>query len=48
MNDPKKSIRPEIKTIASTEGMSEEEKFQNETLRPIIKLQHDLLLNFLR
>ena len=46
MSDLKKSIRPEIKTIVSTKGMSPEEKFQNEVLRPIIKLQHDLLLAF--
>ena len=46
MSDLKKSIRPEIKTIVSTKGMSPEEKFQNEILRPIIKLQHDLLLAF--
>jgi hypothetical protein len=46
MSDLKKSIRPEIKTIVSSQGMSSEEKFQNEILRPIIKLQHDLLLAF--
>ena len=46
MSDLKKSIRPEIKTIVSTKGMSSEEKFQNDILRPIIKLQHDLLLAF--
>lgn len=46
MND-KKGIRPEIRNIGSQAGKSPEEKFQNETLRPIIKLQHDLLLLFL-
>jgi hypothetical protein len=42
----KTSIRPEITTIKSTENQSIEEQFQNVTLRPIIKLQHDLLVAF--
>ena len=46
MTDNKVSIRPLIKNIGSIENKSEEEKFQNVTLRPIIKLQHDLLLAF--
>ena len=45
MND-KQSIRPIIKSISATENQSQEERFQNEVLRPIIKLQHDLLLLF--
>ena len=40
------SIRPQILTAHVNENMSLEEKFQNATLRPVIKMQHDLL--FLR
>lgn len=46
MADLKKQIRPEISTIIKTENFSDEEKFQNEVLRPIIKLQHDLILSY--
>jgi hypothetical protein len=44
MENPKKQLRPEILSIIKTENFSALEKFQNETLRPIIKLQHDLIL----
>ena len=37
-------IRPEIKKIQQFENMSTEERFQNETLRPILKLQNPLFL----
>ncbi len=37
-------IRPEIPSARVTEDMGEEEKFQNGTLRPIIKLQNPLLV----
>ena len=37
-------IRPEIKKIQEFENMSFEERFQNETLRPILKLQNPLFL----
>ena len=46
MTDLKKQIRPEISSIIKTENFSAEEKFQNEILRPIIKLQHDLILSY--
>jgi len=46
MTNDKLSIRPTIKNINSIENKSQEERFQNEVLRPIIKLQHDLLLLF--
>jgi hypothetical protein len=39
-------IRPIIKGLDLKTSNSVEEKFQNETLRPIIKMQHDLLLKF--
>lgn len=45
MND-KKSIRPQIKGISTLKHQRQEEVFQNEVLRPILKLQHDLLLLF--
>ncbi|MBC2840584.1 glyoxalase [Robiginitalea sp. SC105] len=37
-------IRPHISQAASHPGMSQDEQFQNTTLRPVIKLQNDLLL----
>jgi hypothetical protein len=46
MIEEKVSIRPVLTNIGSLENKSAEEKFQNETLRPILKLQHDLLLAF--
>lgn len=36
--------RPVIESIVLNEHMSNDERFQNETLRPIIKLQNDLLI----
>ncbi|MCF8273468.1 MAG: glyoxalase [Flavobacteriaceae bacterium] len=38
------SIRPEISTETIHENMSDDERFQNLVLRPIIKLQNDLLI----
>ncbi len=38
------SLRPQIVSAKVYEGMSEEERFQNVTLRPIIKLQHKLII----
>ena len=46
MIDSKVTIRPTIKGIGSIEYITEEEKFQNLTLRPIIKLQHLLIIAF--
>lgn len=37
-------IRPEIPSAKILPNMSNDERFQNKTLRPIIKLQNDLLL----
>ncbi len=42
----KKQIRPIIENALVSENQSDEENFQNGVLRPIIKLQHDLLLCF--
>jgi hypothetical protein len=38
------SIRPLIASAKIVPNMSDDERFQNQTLRPIIKLQNDLLL----
>ena len=46
MTDAKKSIRPVIKNIGTNENKSAEEDFQNTILRPIIKMQHELLIAF--
>ena len=43
-----KSMRPEFSASLINENMSEEERFQNLVLRPIIKLQHDLLMQVFR
>ncbi|MEM9076258.1 MAG: glyoxalase [Bacteroidota bacterium] len=37
-------IRPEIPTARIHDNMSMEERFQNKTLRPIIKMQNELLV----
>lgn len=42
------AIRPIILTAKVTESMSADERFQNTTLRPIIKLQNDLLISAFR
>ncbi|WP_405198776.1 glyoxalase [Christiangramia sp. LLG6405-1] len=41
-------LRPEIPTARITDNMSDEERFQNKTLRPIAKLQNDLILAMFR
>jgi hypothetical protein len=40
------NIRPEILGINDVKDISDVEYFQNTTLRPIIKLQHSLLIAF--
>ena len=45
MSDLKIQLRPEIPSIELTLNFSEEERFQNEVLRPMIKLQNDLILS---
>lgn len=39
------AIRPTIATLKITDNMSNDERFQNLTLRPIIKLQNDLFVD---
>ncbi len=41
-------LRPEIPSAKIFPGMSEDEKFQNQTLRPVAKLQDDLLVAVFR
>ncbi|MEE2771846.1 MAG: glyoxalase [Bacteroidota bacterium] len=37
-------LRPEIPSARVTENMTADERFQNETLRPVVKLQDELLV----
>lgn len=39
-----KAIRPTIASAQVRDNMSAEERFQNETLRPVIKMQNHLLI----
>jgi hypothetical protein len=48
MNLNRKDIRPVIKGINIILNKSLEEDFQNKTLRPIIKMQHDLLVAYFK
>lgn len=51
MNDRSVSllrIRPEIKSSQIHDNMSSDERFQNETLRPILKFQNPLLLELFK
>lgn len=48
IDQEKIQIRPVILAALINESMSFEEQFQNATLRPIIKLQHDLLFEILK
>lgn len=41
-------LRPIISTIIKNDSQSLEEKFQNEILRPILKLQNDLIFCFFK
>ena len=42
------AIRPEIPSAKVNDQMSSEEHFQNATLRPVVKLQNDLLIEVFR
>lgn len=41
-------IRPELKKTQAFDSMRSEERFQNETLRPVLKLQNPLLIEVFR
>ena len=43
-----KDLRPEIPSAKINDNMSFDERFQNETLRPVAKLQDELLLSVFR
>ena len=43
-NEELLKLRPKIKTIKRDLKTSEIEQFQNDTIRPILKFQHDVLL----
>ncbi|MEM1324240.1 MAG: glyoxalase [Bacteroidota bacterium] len=42
------SLRPRIPSIIEEQATTAAERFQNRTLRPILKLQHDLLMALFR
>jgi hypothetical protein len=42
------ALRPELAQARTHDQMSEQEYFQNQTLRPILKLQNDLILALFR
>ncbi|AKA36324.1 MAG: glyoxalase [Muricauda sp.] len=42
------AVRPGIKTSRCYENMGDEERFQNETLRPVIKFQNPLLVEMFK
>jgi hypothetical protein len=44
MSNNKKSIRPNIINKSINDAMTKEEQFQNEVLRPILKMQHRILI----
>jgi len=46
MHNTKQSLRLQLDIKDQKQGKSFEEEFQNEILRPILKLQHDLILAF--
>lgn len=41
-------LRPHLPTVVETGVTSDAERFQNETLRPILKYQHELLVALFR
>lgn len=48
MRSQLESIRPVIPTIIIEQETSEMERFQNQTLRPILKFQNNLILSIFR
>jgi hypothetical protein len=42
------ALRPELSQVRLNDQMSDHEHFQNQTLRPILKLQNDLILALFR
>ncbi|MDB4835011.1 hypothetical protein OAH12_00315 [Cyclobacteriaceae bacterium] len=48
MIDPKIDLRPFIPSIEVKKQTSQEERFQNKVIRPIIKLQHELIIAYFK
>jgi len=48
MNTDRKELRPIIKGLNTADNISIQEQFQNKTLRPIIKMQHNLLVAYFK
>lgn len=46
--DNRTDIRPNIRGINNIENKTIKESFQNKSLRPILKLQHDLLIAYFK
>ena len=44
MKKNKKSLRPSIQSIDESRPVSSQEVFQNQVLRPILKLQHEIII----
>ncbi len=44
MDQDKISMRPTLPNVVVDDSMTLDEQFQNKTLRPIMKMQHDLIL----
>lgn len=42
------NLRPQIPIVIDENATSDAEKFQNRTLRPVLKFQHDLLVEFFK
>ena len=42
------AIRPTIPQAKISDNTSEEERFQNQTLRPILKLQHPIFIEIFK
>jgi len=47
-NKDKLSIRPQLPNTIINDDMTADELFQNDTLRPILKMQHDLIAFMLK
>ena len=40
------ALRPEITTIRTMDNMTDIERFQNQVIRPILKYQHELIIQY--
>jgi len=44
----KLNLRPELPNVIIEDNMNPDECFQNETLRPILKIQHELIITLVK